>query len=123
MEYFQLLIFIGLIIFAIVKQALKIKKEEEEEGKASGLDNVDPMPDFRDTPTNRQPLPSQQYSAQALQEKPKPRKTVKKTENNPISPPPEEAPSPTSEEHPFDIHSIEEVRRAVIWSEILNKKY
>lgn len=113
MEIIQVLIVIGIIVFAVVKQLLK--KDEETSTKQpqtyvpddyytkydepeQGRKITDPFLSYDDlNPTHEQPI-SKQHSSPPIVEEPE-------------------------AEQEFNIHSDEEVRRGIIWSEILNRKY
>ena len=97
------LIVIGVIIASVIKQLNKKAEESERE---------------------RQPEPKQPYEAAYQEYQSPPTRAKAPSPNKPeqpkkVSPPPVQ----TTPEQEFDIHSMDEVRRAIIWSEILNRKY
>lgn len=113
MAIIQVLIIIGVIVFAVVKQLLKKDEEapkkqpqpyvpEDYYTKYNEPEQVtkarDPFLSYDDLhPTHDQPT-LKQHSSPPIQEEPE-------------------------ADQEFNIHSTEEVRRGILWSEILNRKY
>ena len=119
----QVLIVIGIIIFAVVKQLIGNSEEGKKQRPKMNVPRKDEkMEDMEYEKTSPTPFLSHEYD---LYNSP-PSKTVehhssrKQTTKAEISPPVQEEPSGNQE---FNIESTEEVRRAIIWSEILNRKY
>lgn len=125
---FQVLLVIAVIVYAIVRQsnesANKRKKQAEantprpyQPTTAKHTGRVSPEPflsydyeeDYHLSPTDRR-LAQSSIHTQTLNEK----------ENGAALSPTTE---PSDTEQEFDIHSTENVRRGIIWSEILNRKY
>lgn len=108
----QVLIIIGIIVFAIVKRIARSSEEEREERQRQQPRRSMPMEED-------EPFLSYDYDPIV--------------ENKPSAPKPKATEQPPSESPPiqdatdsnpdFNIHSTEEARRAIIWSEILNRKY
>ncbi len=116
-EILQALIVIGIIVFVVVKQlTASSQKEEDKEPQrhpSSGLPKEKPFLAYDHDYSLSNTTTS--YPAGSFTETTKPSGTTNS------SPPLQES---TDDDAPeFDIHSTEEVRRAVIWSEILNRKY
>jgi hypothetical protein len=116
---FQILIIIGIVVFAVVKQLAGLNKKGKKQQRPpvtlpkdneewEEWDYTPPAPSYE---VVKQPLPSPKTK--------KPKQT-KKPEAPAPQPPIKEEPENAPE---FDICSTEEVRRAIIWSEILNRKY
>ena len=123
-DIFKFLLVIGVIVIGFVRQAKKGAK------KRDGGTPVMPMPDEETAfPESRE---DETYGGY-IPEGPKPeviitaKKTEKKRKSAGISSnhfsPPTPAPQETNEQSEFEIHSVEEARRAIIWSEILQRKY
>lgn len=121
MEILKFLLIVAIIVFAIVRQAWKSKAEPSE------TDPSEPVPDSFDL-LEEQPVLKEKVRLQRKTSQPtKKRKTdyrttveegARTTASIPIPPAPEQ---PT--ETDFAIRSAEEARKAIIWSEILNRKY
>lgn len=105
----QILLIIGIILFAIVKYSLST-------GTNSGQTIPDLPPEVMDfPPVHRSPSISEESRG-----------------NNTRRPSPPPIPDKErialleeeqTQEQEFDIRSVDEVRRGIIWSEILNRKY
>lgn len=116
-DILQILIIIGIIIFAVVKQIAGSSEEgKKQQRRPVVLPDEDDDEDWKEM--------------EIAKERHKPFLSYDFDHYNPlddtkqeISPPPPIQEEPGEEESEFDIHSTEEVRRAIIWSEILNRKY
>lgn len=123
---FQVLIVIGIIVFAIVRQADEAAEKRKKRARTNTPKPYRPETtvDYGDKPV---PAPFLSYdyeqnmlsspSTNMLQAE----SSIKNTAQNiAVS-------SPITElqdtEQEFDIHSTEDVRRGIIWTEILNRKY
>jgi len=124
MDIIQVLIIIGIIIFAVVKQLWGSKEEENKPQQKNRIPREEKeMADTEYDYTDPQPFLSYDYepltpSLETLRRSsPKrPDTRIEITAPPPIQEEPEE-------QQEFNIQSTEEVRRAIIWSEILNRKY
>lgn len=132
----KFLLVAGLIIYGLVKQARKNAR-----GTAASDDDADGIP----VPDAANPLPENwgqpaQAAPATRPAKPKPRRqepkpfiphTYRETARTHATPPPPPVPQPTmenkdtaSETAPgIDTQALEEVRKGIIWAEILNRKY
>ena len=105
----QILIIICIIIFAGVKKLIGNDKKEKKERPGMPIPQAyDPMEEEEDYDPPP-PLESAQYPTQQNQ--------TQKTGMPPLI---QQEPDGSGE---FNIESAEEVRRGIIWSEILNRKY
>ncbi len=120
----QFLLIAGIIVIGIVKQFKKEAKKNADNNPAMPLPDVDnPLPECWGK-TYGGYIPE----GPEVAEKPKPvSKPSAKSKHTSIkaSPPspasrPQESDEVTSE---YGIHSAEEARKAIIWSEILQRKY
>ena len=118
-DILKFLLVIGFLAFGFFKQA---KKETASEQKGEG--EPIPMPEETcDDPIYE--VASDSHMKQKEVQKPKRRK------KHPHSPEPPESPKTIStpvsaapqNETDYSIHSAEEARKAIIWSEILHRKY
>lgn len=134
----QFLIIAGIIVIGIVKHLKKeTEKNAEEEpdilvNKKAGTQEVF-IPNYEKKyggyiPENT--LFEQPKANVIPKSKPKKEKQTSSSHHNATIPPPKNTSSTKSSvsqasetASDFDIHSIEEVRKAVIWSEILQRKY
>ena len=122
-DVLKILLILGFIIFGVVKKARKEAK-----------DNA-PW-DESDMPA---PQPEREIQVETVPETPRPEARPKATDafpprrrkasvqegartTRPASPILNESPAPPPSPD-VDIHSLEEVRRGIIWSEILKRKY
>ena len=130
-DVLKILLILGFVIFGVVKKARK-------EAKNTPTDEWDTP-----TPQPENPMPeawgSGEIQVETIPKAPQP--TAKPKAENIFPPRRHKAPvqegarttraaSPVLNENPdsspspdVDIHSIEEVRRGIIWAEILNRKY
>lgn len=111
---FQVLIIVGIIVFAIAKQIWETAEKKQKQAKASTPNSNRPEGPVqrKSEKPQRTPFLSHDYE-QNLH-------LSSSTNASQAIPPVEESPEPEPE---FDIHSAEEVRRGIIWSEILKRKY
>ncbi len=103
-DIIQVLIILGIIGFGIIRQVMK--------ANAQNAENQAPpvyMPDEQEEEITVQQFKARQKDTLHT---PKPREALKSHL--------QETEDVTQE---FDIHSAEEIRRGIIWSEILNRKY
>lgn len=114
---FQVLIVIGIIIFAIVKQASDAAAKKRKQPPANT-----PEPYRPETATKRYEKPTStpflSSSSDMLQAKSSITSQFQKENST--------ATSSSVAEYPdieLDIHSAEEVQKGIIWSEILKRKY
>lgn len=123
-DIFKFLLVIGILVIGFVRQA---KKEAK---KKAGNPSAMPMPD------GKSPFPGDWEDATYggyIPEGPEPEpiavtgQTKKKTRpaaaSSSPSPSPAPVPQATDEPSEFEIRSVEEARRAIVWSEILQRKY
>jgi hypothetical protein len=110
---FNVLVIVGLIIFVVVRLLIR----SGEDGKKQRRPPVTLPEDDEEWEYNYATL-----SAGVREQQPSGKQTKKQTKapKAPAPPPVQEEPN---DEREFDIRSAEEVRRAIIWSEILNRKY
>lgn len=116
-DILQVLIVIGIIVFAIVRQSA-VSREKEKEQRRSPV--ARPTADEED-----------RYKAETAKKSPKPflscdydySTSFAGTTEQQLSAPTPVGEEPDDDKTAFDIRSAEEVRRAIIWSEILNRKY
>ena len=107
-DIFKFLFVIGIIAIGFVRQARKEAKTSTGNGPAM------PMPDAESPfPENWNGVPYNGYNP----ENPGP-------EVPPVCPNTDNmSPEPTEASSQFEIHSAEEARKAIIWGEILQRKY
>lgn len=118
-DILQVLIILGFIGFAVVRQVLKTNAQNSE-NQTPPVYIPDEQEDYYPEMTFDSPPPPpasmtvQQFKATQKDtlHAPKPREVLKSHL--------QESETTTQE---FDIHSAEEVRKGIIWSEILNRKY
>ena len=99
----------GIIAFGVYRQFAK--------DKAKNAENENPMP-----------LPEYEQTPKKQKQKPLPQEGVRTTFNSRLHSSSDIAAAPLIEEEEdsdseFSIHSAEEAKRAIIWSEILQRKY
>lgn len=114
-DFFQVLVIIGIIAVAVIKQFAK--KAEETQKQKPVVNPYEDM-DFPPLPPVP-PISEKPFKPVTRITTPRPSSIL---ENKPGDTPilQEEQ---ISEKPEFDIQSAEEVRKAIIWSEILNRKY
>lgn len=119
-DTFKFLLVAAVIAIGLVRQ-LKQSAKESAEGKTA-------MP----RPTAENPLPEnwgggtfEEHTPEAPKPKAAPPAYRHTASSKPQAPPPSESQEAESDGEPseFSIRSAEEARRAVIWSEILRRKY
>lgn len=131
-DVLKILLILGFIIFGVVKKA---RKEAKDNAPWDESDMPAPQPE--------NPLPeawgSGEIQVETVPETPRPEARPKATDafpprrrkasvqegartTQPASPILNESPAPPPSPD-VDIHSLEEVRRGIIWSEILKRKY
>lgn len=116
-DILKFLLVAGILIVSFV---LQMKKEAQK--KASSQRPVVPQPETEPS------TPSDNHSKETyggyIPEGPAPAPPQIKKNKRPdlVTPPPTE-PAKSENETDFCIHSTEEARRAIIWSEILTRKY
>lgn len=122
MEILKFLLIVALIAFFIVRQARKNKAEQAENSPsapAPGNFNPTERPQVKERKMAKPPL---QASGQAKKAKnhytPSVSEGARTTDATP-TPPETEQPADTD----FAIRSAEDARKAIVWSEILNRKY
>ncbi|NDV80673.1 hypothetical protein [Bacteroides sp. 51] len=119
----QVLIVIGIIIFAVVRKAIGNGEEGKQQRPKMNIPQRDrEMEDMEYERTNPAPFLSYDYDLPPSAPKTAEHTPRRQTQKSEIPPPP-----PIQEEssgnQEFNIESAEEVRRGIIWSEILNRKY
>lgn len=114
----QVIIVIAAIAIFVIRFLGKMKNEVED--KMEQANRPSPYEDGTEFEGETDSFLTFDYEPPTQAQKPPLRKSQKKA-------PPKAAPileEPEQDTPPeFDIHSPEEVRRAIIWSEILNRKY
>lgn len=121
MEILKFLLIVAIIAFAIVRQARKNKAgQPEKKPSAPPAGDFNPM----HQPQVREEKAKLQHKASKQSKKTKPHHAeplsegVRSTVPTPTLPEAEQA-----TDTDFAIRSAEEARKAIIWSEILNRKY
>lgn len=121
MEILKFLLIVAIIAFAIVRQARKNKAARSDESPSAPVPgNFNPMgmPPVREEKEKHQPKASgQAKKTKSIYAEPVAEGT-RTTIPTPTPPEAEQVP-----EANFTIRSAEEARKAIIWSEILNRKY
>ena len=110
-DIFKFLLVIGIIAVGFVRQAKK------EANKKTGGSPVMPMPD-EDSPFP-ETIITPQKKTKKTEKKHKPAKKqpfIQQDTDNTL-------PEPVDASSEFEIHSAEEARKAIIWGEILQRKY
>lgn len=120
-DIMQFLVIAGIIAFGVYRQFAK--------DKAKNAENTHPMPH----PEYEMEVPTmtdfpQKRTPKKLKQQPLPQEGVRTTPNPRLHNSSDIAAAPLMEEEEigdseFSIHSAEEARRAIIWSEILQRKY
>ncbi|NDW13556.1 hypothetical protein D0T50_11740 [Bacteroides sp. 214] len=110
-------LFIGFIIIMVVRTLNKKADELEAQQKAASPDDIEmEYETFEAEPEVK--VPEQTLPIETLVSSHSVRQ--QKTKKHSVPTPREQEPHPREE---FDITSIDEVRRGIIWSEILKRKY
>lgn len=141
-DIFKFLLVIGVIVVGLVKQVKKEAKKQADSKPASPIPHTgNPIPESWNDETYGGYIPKgpsdETIAPPASTKKPKPSKSkpfipLNMADNSDqrfhtslkqtISAP-EAIAEEVNEPSEFEIHSIEEARRAIIWSEILQRKY
>lgn len=121
-NFVEILVIIVVVTFAVVKQISKSSKEEKkkyhETDPSWENEEMEDMEYERTTPAPFLSYEHDLYHSPSKATEQSPRK--KQTKKTKTPPPVLEEPVENKE---FNIQSTEEVRRGIIWSEILNRKY
>ena len=99
-DFLKFLLIAGVILVGIFKEVNKNSKSKKAKNKRP----VSPMPSPVEVAPDAVPMPEAWGGPKSLEE------LFSHTES-------------TDNEHDFTIHSAEEARRAIIWGEILQRKY
>lgn len=127
-EVLKFLAIIAVIVAGIVSQVRKeAKKNAANTPRVPMPDAPQQMPDYRNDDTYGGFIPKGPDPIATHTPK-KPKKTSSSRHSSPTPPkpketPPEEITQETDDTSDFNIRSAEEARRAIIWSEILQRKY
>ena len=145
-DVLKILLILGFIIFGVVKKARKEAKDNApwDESDMPAPQPENPLPEaWGSGEIQENPLPeawgSGEIQVETVPETPRPEARPKATDafpprrrkasvqegartTRPASPILNESPAPPPSPD-VDIHSLEEVRRGIIWSEILKRKY
>lgn len=132
-DILKFLLVAGVLVVAFIRQARK-----EAQKKQASRPPVMPRPE---TPPSDHPdgqkdqtyggyIPEGPPPAPAAPPSPKSRRTAAtvppktpRRQDTPVPPPPAKTPETEDNSSDFRIQSVEEARRAIIWGEILNRKY
>lgn len=114
-DIMQFLLIAGIIAFGIFKQYNKESKKKSEKGTSL------PVPEYEYEV--EKPVVSKMERKQTLPKAkvPVPHEGIRSTYVPTISP--KKTDEVQTEDSEFSIHSAEEARRAIVWSEILQRKY
>ena len=122
-DIFKFLFVIGIIAIGIAKQ---VKKEKEKQtAKKTPAPTIPPYKEMQ----KKVLAPPPATKTERGKESPRPflTGTPESTSHyRPVSPAPtkqEDTAQPIKNSPDFNVHSVEEVRKAIIWSEILQRKY
>jgi hypothetical protein len=123
-DIFKFLLVIGTIVFGIVRQVKKEAKKNAGQRSAVPIpDTKNKLPENRDDETYGGFIPKgPELENITITEKKSSHRTNTPLKKKFSSPVPEEV-QETDEVSEFNIRSTEEARRAIIWSEILQRKY
>lgn len=129
MEYLVIIAFVGLIIFKVIKKSCEVNKEETGKTILPGKQSVT----SRETKEPLQPADSwEEWFADEMtkQKVPAIQKVISSDSSVEVHPPIQEkvkkemaCKQPVCCEPRIKLNSSEELRRAIIYSEILNRKY
>lgn len=120
-DIMQFLVIAGIIAFGVYRQFAK--------DKAKNAENAQPMPRPEyEMETPAMPDSPQKRTPKKQRHHPLPQEGVRTTPNPRLHSSSDIATAPTIEveeigDSKYSIHSAEEARRAIIWSEILQRKY
>lgn len=120
-DIMQFLVIAGIIAFGVYRQFAKDKVKNAENEYPT------PLPDYEMEAPMKPDFPQQRGSKKQKQQS-LPQEGVRTTYNSRLHSSSDIATAPPIEEEEdgdseFSIHSAEEARRAIIWSEILQRKY
>ena len=114
-EFIQILIFVGAMVIAVVGQNAKNKKKPKTTSPQEVLEDMFPEIEVDQEAPIAEPQPAPQ---------PKPVfKRKPRMDSTPPQPPQATVPQPKKEKQIISLSNREEARRAVIYSEIFNRKY
>lgn len=117
-DVLQFLLVAGILAFGIFKQFNKEKAKKQENGSPMPVPEYEYEPEFEETVLFEEPK-----RQVAVHPKPTlPKEGVRST-YVPIARPKTSKKAETSGKKEFSIQSTEEARRAIIWSEVLRRKY
>ena len=123
-DVLKFLVIIAVIAVGIVKQYNKEARKKNTTAAPAGMppvpedaDTDSPLPPHRTTPEAEPFIPR---NAPAQPETPQPRREVRPTAAAPKPPIP---PADGNADTDYAIRSAEDARRAIVWSEILKRKY
>ena len=112
-DIYQIIIIAAIIAFTIIKKLISAGEEKKKRQRP---------------PVTLPEYDKEREEATVVKKNTKPFLSFDYDHSTPFAgtaerPAPPLIPEETDEVREFDIHSTEEVRRAIIWSEILNRKY
>ena len=123
-DVLKFLVIIAVIAVGIVKQYNKEARKKNTTAAPAGMppvpedaDTDSPLPPHRTTADSEPFIPRYEPARPAP---PKPRRTAKPKATQAPPPPPQ---APDSVEGEYAIRSAEDARRAIVWGEILKRKY
>ena len=127
-DIFKFLLIIGIIVFGIARQAKKEAKKNADKRSAMPIPEAgNTLPENRNDETYGGFIPKgpepEKVTATKKASKASSRYTSSYTPTKQQIPPQETAVQETDATSEFNIRSTEEARRAIIWSEILQRKY
>ncbi len=117
-DFMQVLLIIGIIVFGVFRQINKDRKENPEEEIPTPMPPASPAPAPMEIPARK--LKSKKQSTAY--------KPIEEGTLSTFMPPVETSPPPVddalpAEESEYAIQSPEDAKRAIVWSEILQRKY
>ena len=120
----KFLIVAGIIIFGLVRQMKKEAKKKADDGPIAPIpDAANPLPENWNDGTYGGFIPKGPEPEATPKLTKKPTNRIDTLSKQKIAPPPSIIEPEVEETSEFAIHSAEEARRAIIWSEILQRKY
>ena len=121
-DMFQVLLTVAFIVIGIVSQWKKGKNEDAPDVPEMSLpDDCDPMMECSD-----EAIPTVDMPPQPVQQPSRPQRKKPERQRKPhtaTTPPPTPANTTPREADDYSLHAVDDVRRAIIWSEILQRKY
>ena len=121
-DMFQVLLTVAFIVIGIVSQWKKGKNEDAPDVPEMSLpDDFDPLMECSD-----EAIPTVDMPPQPVQQPSRPQRKKPERQRKPhtaTTPPPTPANTTTREADDYSLHDVDDVRRAIIWSEILQRKY